>query len=89
MKLMRFVSEKGEVLMGVYEPGRTGKARLVEGDLLGEWRLTDRFPDRSPSAAGGPSQHPLYRTELSRPCRGNENTAYRRCRSCSSRPRPP
>jgi 2-keto-4-pentenoate hydratase/2-oxohepta-3-ene-1,7-dioic acid hydratase in catechol pathway len=43
MKLMRFVSEKGEVLMGVYEPGRTGEARLVEGDLLGEWRLTDRF----------------------------------------------
>jgi 2-keto-4-pentenoate hydratase/2-oxohepta-3-ene-1,7-dioic acid hydratase in catechol pathway len=42
MKLIRFVSEEGEVLMGAYEPGRPGETRLIEGDLFGECRLTAR-----------------------------------------------
>jgi len=42
MKLIRFVSETGEVLMGSYEPDHPGETRIVEGDLFGERRLTDR-----------------------------------------------
>jgi 2-keto-4-pentenoate hydratase/2-oxohepta-3-ene-1,7-dioic acid hydratase in catechol pathway len=42
MKLIRFISAEGEVLMGVYEPGLPGETRIVEGDLGGEWRLTTR-----------------------------------------------
>ena len=42
MKLIRFVSESGEVCLGTYEPNRPGETQLVEGDLFGEKRLSGR-----------------------------------------------
>ncbi|MDA8125371.1 MAG: fumarylacetoacetate hydrolase family protein [Deltaproteobacteria bacterium] len=43
MKLIRFVSETGEVQLGTYEPDRPGETRLVTGDLFGALSLTDRW----------------------------------------------
>jgi 2-keto-4-pentenoate hydratase/2-oxohepta-3-ene-1,7-dioic acid hydratase in catechol pathway len=42
MKLMRFVSEKGEILTGLYEKGRTEETKIIEGDIFGEYRLTSQ-----------------------------------------------
>jgi 2-keto-4-pentenoate hydratase/2-oxohepta-3-ene-1,7-dioic acid hydratase in catechol pathway len=42
MKLIRFLSNEGRVLLGIYEAGLPDRARVVEGDLFGELVPTER-----------------------------------------------
>jgi 2-keto-4-pentenoate hydratase/2-oxohepta-3-ene-1,7-dioic acid hydratase in catechol pathway len=42
MKLIRFLSHEGRVLLGIYEADRPDRARVVEGDLFGELVPTGR-----------------------------------------------
>lgn len=36
MKIVRFVSEEGAGLYGAFEPGEPDRARVIEGDVLGD-----------------------------------------------------
>ena len=42
MKIIHFISDKTERLYGAFEPAAPGKARVIEGDILGRFSLTDR-----------------------------------------------
>ena len=42
MKIIHFISDKAERLYGAFEPAAPGKARVIEGDILGRFSLTDR-----------------------------------------------
>jgi len=42
MKIVRFLSENKEVLTGVYETDRPGVAKIIEGDILGSYKITER-----------------------------------------------
>jgi 2-keto-4-pentenoate hydratase/2-oxohepta-3-ene-1,7-dioic acid hydratase in catechol pathway len=42
MKIIRFVSGKQKVLYGVYNPGRPDSAKIIEGDILGTYKITSR-----------------------------------------------
>jgi len=42
MKIIRFISEGSERLFGAFDPATPGKARVIEGDILGRFALTDR-----------------------------------------------
>jgi 2-keto-4-pentenoate hydratase/2-oxohepta-3-ene-1,7-dioic acid hydratase in catechol pathway len=42
MKIMRFISEGNERLYGSFDPAAPGMARVIEGDILGRFSLTDR-----------------------------------------------
>jgi 2-keto-4-pentenoate hydratase/2-oxohepta-3-ene-1,7-dioic acid hydratase in catechol pathway len=43
MKIIHFISDKTERLYGAFEPAAPGKARVIEGDILGRFSLTDRL----------------------------------------------
>jgi 2-keto-4-pentenoate hydratase/2-oxohepta-3-ene-1,7-dioic acid hydratase in catechol pathway len=42
MKIIRFISHKGGRLYGAFDPAVPGKARIIEGDILGRFSLTDQ-----------------------------------------------
>ncbi len=42
MKIIRFLSDGNEPLCGVFDPAAPAKARIIDGDLLGRFSLTDR-----------------------------------------------
>lgn len=42
MRIVRFISEDGESLYGTVEPGEPGRARIIEGDILGAFTLSGR-----------------------------------------------
>lgn len=43
MKLIRFVSERDEICLGIYSPERTAYAKIVRGDILsGAYEITNR-----------------------------------------------
>jgi 2-keto-4-pentenoate hydratase/2-oxohepta-3-ene-1,7-dioic acid hydratase in catechol pathway len=42
MKIIRFISEGNERLYGSFDPAAPGMARVIEGDILGRFSLTDR-----------------------------------------------
>ncbi|HPC00245.1 MAG TPA: fumarylacetoacetate hydrolase family protein [Syntrophales bacterium] len=42
MKICRFFTENDEICQGLYDPARPGLARVIRGDILGEWEATDR-----------------------------------------------
>ena len=42
MRIIQFISDKAERLYGAFEPAAPGKARVIEGDILGRFSLTDR-----------------------------------------------
>jgi len=42
MRIIRFVSENGERLYGTVDSGEPGRARIIEGDVLGTFALTKR-----------------------------------------------
>lgn len=43
MKIIRFISDRSERLYGVFDPMVPGKARIIEGDILGRFLLTERW----------------------------------------------
>jgi 2-keto-4-pentenoate hydratase/2-oxohepta-3-ene-1,7-dioic acid hydratase in catechol pathway len=42
MKIIRFISEKAERLYGAFDPAQRTTARVIEGDILGSFSMTDR-----------------------------------------------
>lgn len=42
MKIIHFISDKRERLYGAFDPSAPGKARIIDGDILGMFTLTDR-----------------------------------------------
>jgi len=42
MKIIRFVSGKQEVLHGVYNPKQSDSAKIIEGDILGTYKITPK-----------------------------------------------
>jgi 2-keto-4-pentenoate hydratase/2-oxohepta-3-ene-1,7-dioic acid hydratase in catechol pathway len=42
MKIIRFVSEQKEILSGVYSTDHPNFAKIIEGDIFGSYKITDR-----------------------------------------------
>jgi len=42
MKIIRFVSGKQKVSYGVYNPKRPDSAKIIEGDILGDYKITSK-----------------------------------------------
>jgi 2-keto-4-pentenoate hydratase/2-oxohepta-3-ene-1,7-dioic acid hydratase in catechol pathway len=42
MKIIRFISDGNEKLYGAFDPAVPARARVIEGDILGRFSLTDR-----------------------------------------------
>ncbi len=42
MKIIRFITDKNEQLYGAYNGAEPGRARVIEGDILGRFSLTER-----------------------------------------------
>ncbi|HTZ40256.1 MAG TPA: fumarylacetoacetate hydrolase family protein [Syntrophales bacterium] len=42
MKIIRFLSDMNEPLYGVFDPAAPDKARIIEGNILGKFSLSDR-----------------------------------------------
>lgn len=42
MKIIRFLSRDGQVLYGAFDPGRPDRARVIDGDIFGEIRVTEK-----------------------------------------------
>ena len=42
MKIIHFVTEKNEPFYGAYNAAEPGRARIIEGDILGRFSLTER-----------------------------------------------
>lgn len=42
MKIIRFVSGKQKVLYGVYNPKQPDSAKIIEGDILGDYKITSK-----------------------------------------------
>ncbi len=42
MKIIHFVTEKNDRLYGAYDAAQPGRARIIDGDILGRFSLTDR-----------------------------------------------
>ena len=43
MKIVRFVTENGDISLGAIDENRPGKALVLEGDLLGKLEKTNRY----------------------------------------------
>lgn len=42
MKIIKFLSQNEQVLYGVFDPGRPDKTRVIDGDIFGEIRVTEK-----------------------------------------------
>lgn len=40
MKIIRFISDQKEALTGVYSPGRPDAVKIIEGDIMGAFKVT-------------------------------------------------
>ncbi len=42
MKIVRFLTEEGKICLGSLDPDRPGEARIIEGDLFGDFKQTEQ-----------------------------------------------
>jgi 2-keto-4-pentenoate hydratase/2-oxohepta-3-ene-1,7-dioic acid hydratase in catechol pathway len=43
MKIVRFVSEEGHLLYGMYDPAKPGEARIIRGDIFGDHEALGKY----------------------------------------------